>query len=475
MRVSSASPEWRTVSAYSRCSGVSGVSSSSPVMPMTPFIGVRISWLIVARNSLLARLAASAASRACRSSSSARLCAVMSLYVATKPPPRMGLSWISRTRPSGSSCSIRRGWNWRAWAIRSAIRASGSRAILAALRDRADELLEGPPHPRGVRREPHDVGHAAVPRGEAQLAVEGHQALPHALQRGLQQRRLLRHLRLAAPRHLEQPRVLQRRGGLAGQGGEQARLGLGVRVDPLVRAHQHAIHPVAQNDRRGHVGAGRHERGEGGFVVLRIPQEGRVRHAVVRPAHAPLGEGPPAHALTRADRQRLGRPGREVDRACHHQPLAGLVPAEEAGHIRGHGLGGALGHDTQDLADVEGRAQAPRDVEERGGLALAPLRRREEARVADGECRLADQGVEQLALLGAEAQGPRRHEREHAQQAAVLDDGRAHEARESMALPPARRRVEKARVGEDVGHLDHRAVARDPTHQVLVERDAAHR
>ena len=33
-------------------------------MPITPFIGVRISWLILARNSLLARLAASAASLA---------------------------------------------------------------------------------------------------------------------------------------------------------------------------------------------------------------------------------------------------------------------------------------------------------------------------------------------------------------------------------------------------------------------------
>ena len=33
-------------------------------MPMTAFIGVRISWLIVARNALLASLAASAAARA---------------------------------------------------------------------------------------------------------------------------------------------------------------------------------------------------------------------------------------------------------------------------------------------------------------------------------------------------------------------------------------------------------------------------
>ena len=53
------------VSAYSCCVAVSAVSNSSPVIPMTPFMGVRISWLMVARNSALARLAASAASLAC--------------------------------------------------------------------------------------------------------------------------------------------------------------------------------------------------------------------------------------------------------------------------------------------------------------------------------------------------------------------------------------------------------------------------
>ncbi len=49
--------------AYS-CSSSSPVSSSMSAMPMMPFIGVRISWLIVARNSDLVRLAASARSRA---------------------------------------------------------------------------------------------------------------------------------------------------------------------------------------------------------------------------------------------------------------------------------------------------------------------------------------------------------------------------------------------------------------------------
>ena len=42
----------------------SSVSRASSVMPMTPFIGVRISWLMLARNSLLARLASIALSRA---------------------------------------------------------------------------------------------------------------------------------------------------------------------------------------------------------------------------------------------------------------------------------------------------------------------------------------------------------------------------------------------------------------------------
>ncbi len=44
-------------------------SRASSVMPMMPFIGVRSSWLMLARNSLFARLAASATSLACRISS----------------------------------------------------------------------------------------------------------------------------------------------------------------------------------------------------------------------------------------------------------------------------------------------------------------------------------------------------------------------------------------------------------------------
>ena len=57
-----------TIVRCSRWVGVRSVSSTSSVMPMTAFIGVRISWLMFARKLLLARLAASAASLACSSS-----------------------------------------------------------------------------------------------------------------------------------------------------------------------------------------------------------------------------------------------------------------------------------------------------------------------------------------------------------------------------------------------------------------------
>ena len=53
-------------------------------MPMTPFIGVRISWLIVARNSDFARFAASAAASFCFS-------ALMSRTIVSSPIGRPGL------------------------------------------------------------------------------------------------------------------------------------------------------------------------------------------------------------------------------------------------------------------------------------------------------------------------------------------------------------------------------------------------
>jgi len=42
-------------------------------MPITPFIGVRISWLIVARNADFARLPCSASARACVNSAMSAL------------------------------------------------------------------------------------------------------------------------------------------------------------------------------------------------------------------------------------------------------------------------------------------------------------------------------------------------------------------------------------------------------------------
>ena len=62
--VSKESADTFTVSRHSLCPRFSSVSRAKSVMPMMPFSGVRISWLILAKNSLFARLAASATSRA---------------------------------------------------------------------------------------------------------------------------------------------------------------------------------------------------------------------------------------------------------------------------------------------------------------------------------------------------------------------------------------------------------------------------
>ena len=69
---SSDSPLERMISANSRWRGCRSVSSSSPLIPITAFIGVRISWLIVARNEPFAAFASSAR-RVCSSSCANRL------------------------------------------------------------------------------------------------------------------------------------------------------------------------------------------------------------------------------------------------------------------------------------------------------------------------------------------------------------------------------------------------------------------
>ena len=74
-----------------------------------PFIGVRISWLIVARNSLFARSAASAAFRAASISASTRLRGVTSVKNPRHNVPPSGVAvteaWleIQHIRPLGST------------------------------------------------------------------------------------------------------------------------------------------------------------------------------------------------------------------------------------------------------------------------------------------------------------------------------------------------------------------------------------
>ena len=71
-------------------------------MPRTPLIGVRISWLIVARNCDLAMLAASASRRFASSSASRTTSSVTSRFMPTM-----------RRRPSGSSKTVATEWMCR--------------------------------------------------------------------------------------------------------------------------------------------------------------------------------------------------------------------------------------------------------------------------------------------------------------------------------------------------------------------------
>ena len=71
--VSSASAECLTASEYSHCSASSGVDISSSVIPRMPFKGVRISWLMVARNRLFSSVTSLAVASALASSSFLRV------------------------------------------------------------------------------------------------------------------------------------------------------------------------------------------------------------------------------------------------------------------------------------------------------------------------------------------------------------------------------------------------------------------
>ncbi len=79
-------------------------------MPMKPLSGVRISWLMLVRKTDLARLADSAWSLACTSSSSAFLRKVMSVNMANDPAkaPWPSVKAVAETMVQSSPPSLRR-------------------------------------------------------------------------------------------------------------------------------------------------------------------------------------------------------------------------------------------------------------------------------------------------------------------------------------------------------------------------------
>ena len=99
MIVSSASPDVRIVSAKSRCSASSSVSRSSPLIPMIAFIGVRISWLIAARNALFAWFASSAAAVASWASANSRAFSIAIDACWESPTRKSRSAWMNGSPP----------------------------------------------------------------------------------------------------------------------------------------------------------------------------------------------------------------------------------------------------------------------------------------------------------------------------------------------------------------------------------------
>ena len=160
MIVSSASPEAEIASAYSRCASSSSVSSRSSLIPITPFIGVRISWLTLATNIDFIREASSASSRASASSCSAALRSVMSRRNALKAKP-CSISIGEMVSSTGNS------WPSRCSAVSSSRRPSTGPSPVARKRSR--------PMRWGARRRSGMIVSAssrpsASPRGQPKLA-----------------------------------------------------------------------------------------------------------------------------------------------------------------------------------------------------------------------------------------------------------------------------------------------------------------
>jgi hypothetical protein len=87
-------------------------------MPITAFIGVRISWLMVARNALLASLAASAAARASLASLNRR-----AFWIAIT-------AWSAKVSSSLISLSAKGPGGWRVTWIEPMLRPSQKRGAI---------------------------------------------------------------------------------------------------------------------------------------------------------------------------------------------------------------------------------------------------------------------------------------------------------------------------------------------------------
>ena len=101
----SSRPLSRITASIARCSGSLSLRDNSSAMPSTPFSGVRISWLMVARKRDLASLAASAARRLSSSERVSCFASVMSMRRPTVSPFGARRVMLRSQRPPSRRCS----------------------------------------------------------------------------------------------------------------------------------------------------------------------------------------------------------------------------------------------------------------------------------------------------------------------------------------------------------------------------------
>ena len=245
---------------------------------------------------------------------------------------------------------------------------------------------------------------------------------------------------------LEEARIVQRDGGLRGEGAQH--LGL--------RRRGHMRLPPVHGQRPMRAALDHDGDGERGPVPLPgdesaiglVQGDGGVGEQIGGPDRNTLGEGPPRRALAGADPEPADELRGQARAAIVDETALRLVHPEDAGRAHAHERPAALGDHVQHLLHVERRADEPAHLEEGAVLCRPLLRLGEEPRVLDRRGGVAGKDTEHVHLGGPELARQAAEDRQHPQQPLPRDKGHAGLRHETLREQPGD--VDEPRVPRDV-------------------------